>query len=89
MPTDDQGFAILDFSEPVALPDGGSWTATLVEWDRWRHLTVRFDVAVRRPDGSVDGFPLVLVEPSDWASEPARCRRSIHLQVCGRYGMAP
>ncbi len=89
MPTDDEGFRILDFSTPVPLPDGGSWTATLEDWDRWRDFTVSFAVSVRRPDGAVDELPLVLIEPSDWGAEPARTCRSIHLQVCGHYGLRP
>ena len=89
MPTDDEGFRILDFSSPVPLPDGGSWTATLEDWDRWRAFTVSFTVSVRRPDGAVDELPLVLIEPADWGAEPARTRRSIHLHVCGRYGLRP
>ena len=89
MPTDDEGFRILDFSTPVPLPDGGSWTATLEDWDRWRHFTVGFAVAVQRPDGTVDKFPLSLIEPSDWGAEPAHTLRSIHLQVGARYRLRP
>jgi hypothetical protein len=89
MPTDDEGFRILDFSTPVPLADGGSWTAALQDWDRWREFTLRFAVSVQRPDGAADELALVLIEPSDWAAEPARTRRSIHLQVCGHYGIRP
>lgn len=89
MPTDDEGIRILDFSAPVPLPDGGSWTAALEDWDRWRSFTVSFAVSVRRPDGTVDDLSLVLIEPSDWGAEPARTSRSIHLHVCGRYGLSP
>ena len=89
MPTDAEGFQILDFSTPVALPDGGSWTATLEEWDRWRNFTVSFAISVRRPDESVDTFPIELIEPTNWANEPASTRRSLHLQICARYGIHP
>jgi hypothetical protein len=89
MPTDDEGFRILDLSTPVPLPDGGSWTAALEDWDRWRNFTLRFAVSVRRPDGAVEELSLELIEPSDWSAEPARTRRSIHLHVCGRCGIRP
>lgn len=88
-PPTDADLRLFDLSAPTPLPDGGSWTAALVERDSWYAMTLRFEVTVRHPDGRTDTFPASVTDPEDTHGEPEASRRSLHLMVCGRLGIRP
>jgi len=88
-PATDHDVRLFDLSAPSALPDGSSWSAVLVERDSWYHMTLLFEVTVRRADGRTDAFSLSLVDPADTSGEPAASRQRLHVLICGRLGLRP
>ncbi len=87
IPATDDDLRLFDYSKPTPLPDGGSWTALLRERDSWYAMTLTFDVAVQRSDGSTEAFTLVLTDPSDVSGEPAATRARLDAGVRGRLGL--
>lgn len=89
--TDADAARILDFSAPVPLPGGRSWTAHFRSWEPDRMQMIFFAVTVRDGGGGVlttfetgiGGYDL----DADLAGEPGPARRALDYRIRDRLGI--
>lgn len=85
---DPQVVAAFAFAEPQLVLEAGSWTARLVEWDPYRHMSLVVEVTLRRADGSLETFEKgMVVPPGVGPADREEVRRTVDFEVRYRLGL--